>query len=268
MAAVDATSKDVVAVGSIFPYLAADTASAISASFLVSPFITIVDRSIMQNASGAKNMGDSVKEGFRELILRPVTFVRRPEFLMIWGLYAATYTAANFINTVCEDQGKDSRWPRFLGTTAVNMTACIAKDRAFTRMFGTTAPRGLPIATYALFTVRDAGTIAASFNLPEPASAGLQASFGVDKARADFAAQMLCPAAVQFFSTPLHLLGLDLYNNPKSSAAARAAFVAREYTKSVAARIGRIGPAFGVGGVGNTAFRKHFRGVVRDYRGV
>lgn len=40
---------------------AADTAAALSASFLVSPLITIVDRAIMQNASGAMKMGDSVR---------------------------------------------------------------------------------------------------------------------------------------------------------------------------------------------------------------
>ncbi len=34
-------------------YLACDVASALSASFLVSPAITIIDRSIIQNASGA-----------------------------------------------------------------------------------------------------------------------------------------------------------------------------------------------------------------------
>ncbi len=34
-------------------YLACDFASALSASFLVSPAITIIDRSIIQNASGA-----------------------------------------------------------------------------------------------------------------------------------------------------------------------------------------------------------------------
>ncbi len=34
-------------------YLACDAASALLSSFLVSPAITIIDRSIMQNASGA-----------------------------------------------------------------------------------------------------------------------------------------------------------------------------------------------------------------------
>lgn len=47
-----------VGIGSLY---AADAASSLCASFLVSPFITIVDRSIMQNASGAMKMGDSIR---------------------------------------------------------------------------------------------------------------------------------------------------------------------------------------------------------------
>lgn len=51
-------SSSQVALGSLY---AADFISAVGASFLVSPFITIVDRSIMQNASGAMKLSDSVR---------------------------------------------------------------------------------------------------------------------------------------------------------------------------------------------------------------
>ena len=142
------------------------------------------------------------------------------------------------------------------------MTACIAKDRAYTRMFGTAKPKPLPTMTYLLFATRDAGTVAASFNLPEPVSQALQEKYGLTKKRADFTAQMVCPAAVQFLSTPLHLWGLDLYNNPGNSMSSRVAIVAKNYLPSAFARIGRIGPAFGIGGVSNTAFRKELRSQV------
>jgi hypothetical protein len=81
----------------------------------------------------------------------------------------------------------------------------------------------------------------------------------MSRGKADFAAQMVCPAAVQFLSTPLHLLGLDLYNNPHHTVGEKLAFVSRQYWAAVGARIGRIGPAFGIGGVSNTAFRKSMR---------
>lgn len=74
-------------------------------------------------------------------------------------------------------------------------------------------------------------------------------------------AQFVTPAAIQIVSTPLHLLGLDLYNRPHaglSGADGRAAQVVKNWAKSALARIGRIVPAFGVGGVVNTKVRRGF----------
>ena len=71
------------------------------------------------------------------------------------------------------------------------------------------------------------------------------------------AAQFMTPAAVQLFSTPLHLLGLDLYNRPGVAWTERASRVTRDWAKSAFARMGRIIPAFGVGGVVNTKVRKN-----------
>ncbi|CAM9811544.1 unnamed protein product [Ascophyllum nodosum] len=251
----DGASK-VVPISSLY---AADLASALWASLVVSPFITIVDRSIIQNASGTKRMGDSVRAGFKELFLRPHVFLRRPEFFMIWGVYASTYTAANAVVTSCERRQVDNRLPKFIGTSVVNIATCISKDREFTRMFGATKPKSVPVPLYLLFMVRDGITIGASFNMPTPMSKYLQERAGLSDKTADIVSQLACPAGIQFFSTPLHLLGLDLYNKPKNSAYARGKFLASAYIPSVAMRICRIGPAFGIGGVGNTAFRKYFR---------
>lgn len=76
-------------------------------------------------------------------------------------------------------------------------------------------------------------------------------------------AQFVTPAAVQIFSTPLHLLGLDLYNRPgvaMGGAEGRVGRVVRDWAKSAAARICRIVPAFGVGGVVNMKVRKGLMG--------
>jgi|TARA_R110002003_G_scaffold132_8_gene12430 hypothetical protein len=76
-------------------------------------------------------------------------------------------------------------------------------------------------------------------------------------------AQFVTPAAVQLVSTPLHLLGLDLYNRPgvrMLGGEGRGARVLRDWAKSAAARICRIVPAFGVGGVVNTKVRRGLMG--------
>jgi hypothetical protein len=74
------------------------------------------------------------------------------------------------------------------------------------------------------------------------------------------AAQFVTPAAVQLVSTPLHLLGLDLYNRPDVRAGERVGRVLRDWGMSAVARICRFVPAFGVGGVVNTKVRKRFMG--------
>lgn len=80
-------------------------------------------------------------------------------------------------------------------------------------------------------------------------------------------AQFVTPAAVQLVSTPLHLLGLDLYNRPGVHVGGRdgrAARVLRDWGKSAAARICRIVPAFGVGGVVNTKVRRGLMGRLEE----
>jgi len=52
-----------------------------------------------------------------------------------------------------------------------------------------------------------------------------------------------------------HLMGLVLHNRPSATSAERASFIDREYVKTTAARMSRILPAFGFGGVVNKAAR-------------
>lgn len=74
------------------------------------------------------------------------------------------------------------------------------------------------------------------------------------------AAQFLVPAAMQVFSTPLHLLGLDLYNRNQATWTERFAKVRSGWSTSTLARVCRIVPAFGVGGVVNGNVRKRLMG--------
>jgi hypothetical protein len=69
-------------------------------------------------------------------------------------------------------------------------------------------------------------------------------------------AQFLAPATMQIFSTPLHLLGLDMYNRQRATWGERLAKVRAEWGMTTIARMGRIIPAFGVGGVVNRSVRE------------
>lgn len=120
----------------------------------------------------------------------------------------------------------------------------------------------IPKASYALFALRDSLTIFASFNLPPLIAPWLPLmSEEVERSvgRAGVA-QFLAPAGVQLFSTPLHLWGLDLYNRPGAPWRSRVQRVGRDWLGSSLARMGRVVPAFGVGGVVNSGVRGRMMG--------
>ncbi|KAI7874173.1 hypothetical protein K492DRAFT_232624 [Lichtheimia hyalospora FSU 10163] len=237
-----------------------DLAAAASSSALVAPFISVVDRAIIENANGKRPLGQGLKMGLTRIFTQPMQFAGTPQFRMIFGLYFSTYVTANVMDTTSEHWDiphGTAAWYKFLATSAINMSLCVLKDRAFARMFGVTASHSLPLMSYLLFAARDSLTIAASFTAPPVVTRWLLEEKQVfsSQKNAAITAQLSCPAAIQFISTPLHLLGLDLYNRSNVSPAQRFSLIRSEYLKSTLARVARIGPAFGIGGVGNTYFR-------------
>jgi hypothetical protein len=156
------------------------------------------------------------------------------------------------------------------------MSLCVYKDSYFAKAFngaasGPSPTAKIPKLSYALFAARDSLTIFASFNLPPliaPQLAQLppsvQKQFGrilSTEVGRNNTAQFLAPAAMQLFSTPVHLLGLDLFNRQgQLGFAERLARVTRDWSVSALARMGRIVPAFGVGGVVNGNVRRSLMG--------
>lgn len=123
-------------------------------------------------------------------------------------------------------------------------------------MFGTGDPKPMSVKSMGLFAARDSMTILASFSLPGIISAHMQRDMAVGKTTADTVAQLVTPVSMQIFNTPMHLLGLDIYNRPDANGVERRQFIQREYVKTVLARMARIFPAFGIGGVVNKYVRK------------
>jgi len=64
-------------------------------------------------------------------------------------------------------------------------------------------------------------------------------------------AQLISPLAVQVLVTPLHLLGLDLYNREGLKLMERLKHVKVLYPHALALRMIRFLPAYGIGGVIN-----------------
>lgn len=233
----------------------------------------------------------SLTSSLKGLITRPHHFLVSTPFLLIYTLYSCTYITANFIDTAVSTTSDKafshvSAGPiKFVSTAFVNMSICIYKDSRFAKLFGAQA-QGTPAAatsstaaqaachnikqlasspkipkiSLGLFGLRDSLTIFASFNVPQLISPHIPDFLASTPSSKTSLAQFTIPATVQIFSTPLHLLGLDLYNRQPAGglpAADRWARVKRDWAPSCAARIGRILPAYGVGGVVNTKLRAH-----------
>ena len=68
--------------------------------------------------------------------------------------------------------------------------------------------------------------------------------------------------SVQVLTTPLHLLGLDLYNRDRASSQDRMSFIRKEYVATAIFRMARALPAFGIGGVVNKQLRVQGKGLI------
>jgi hypothetical protein len=238
--------------------LTIDTFSAILSSALVAPAISIIDQAIFSNASGKETMGISIRNSLRKLVFSPGQFVKQPQFLWIWAVYSGTYIVANCTETVANHKQIDYAFPKFITSSAANISLSLAKDGYYTRKFGTAAKGSVPMGSYLCYGVRDSSTVLAGFILPKHGTEIL-VNYGLNRKTAGVASQLFTPCLMQFLSVPLHLYGMDLYNNPQHTTSDRMKFLKREYAKTVGARIGRIFPAFGVGGVANTWLRSHFK---------
>lgn len=235
-----------------------ESLAAVLSATAVAPAISIVDKAIVSNASGLEPLMPCLVNGIKALFTKPVYFIQQPSFLLILGVYSGTYIIANSIEAICERSNKNSFYPKFVGSSIANVSLSVAKDRAFARLFGQGDPRPFPKLSMSLFATRDSMTILASFSLPSLISSHMQDKLGYEKTFSDTSSQLITPVCMQLFSTPLHLHGLDLYNRNVVSTGtpSRLAFIQREYLKTTLARMARIFPAFGVGGVINKSMRK------------
>lgn len=245
-----------------------DAAVAIASTLTVVPVIAIVDKAIFSNASGKEPLGSSIRNSLAEVIQRPGVFFRSPAFRWIWAVYGGTYITANWISLYCERSHTPIDLPKFVGTSASNVTLSVLKDRAFSRYYGVVAPKPVPLTSLSMFATRDSLSILASFTLPGTVAAVLQSRYGMSADYAYMLAQVTTPLAAQIFSTPLHLLGMDVYNRPTLPFRSRFDFVIKEYAKTTIARMARVLPAFGAGGVLNKYLRQEVHAVQARIYGV
>jgi len=216
-------------------------------------------------------------------------------FGIVWTLYAATFTVANTVETVCKDYHLNTVSSAvFLSTFVVNVPLGVYKDIRFAQLFGaltgtpgeatTTAVRqmgiGIPPTTIpatvktrshvklrvsraatSVFLIRDAITLYGSFVLPPFVAKALPPDTFTNPHTEMTVSQLTVPVLTQLFATPLHLIGLDYHNRQRSLPLSdRFAQVRGSLLPSTVVRCIRIVPAFSIGCWTNTELRTLFHG--------
>ncbi|SPJ87817.1 uncharacterized protein FTOL_12286 [Fusarium torulosum] len=246
-------------------YFAVDLAAAAFASALVTPWVTAIDKLVFNKATS----GTSAMSSMRKWVSKPkATFASLfLPFLVYFGTYATAnmFDSFNAVQYDCDPSIVCSSAAKFAATTTVSSGLSIFKDAYFSRM---ACGGATPLLSYALFTLRDAVTIYASFNLPTVIAPKLAefpfASitpfaniFQSDDSRLKMA-QLFMPAASQIVSTPIHLLGLDVHARQVRMTIRERMSVIKRYTCfATPLRMIRVLPSFGIGSVANTGLRRN-----------
>jgi hypothetical protein len=303
--------------------LVGDVVVAVSVTALAAPFLTIIDKALVQRAAALANPSNapsvtvwsSMRSTWSHMIRHPIQFARSPTYLWMWGTYAVTYAAANTLRTLVPtgstesyrnealrgthrtlasrlDTTADSQRRRplqvwwsggaalLLGTSIVNSSASVLKDRAYARLYGnsSTVTNNVPKITYGLWILRDLTVIGAAFVMPNHVARFWQqqynnhaSEYGYRPSDASILriSQIATPVAAQVIAGPLHFIGLDYYNRSLSHIPSlrqrlldRWLCLRGSLGQVITARMMRIVPGYGIAGVLNTELRNQWEAKV------
>ncbi|KAJ5824313.1 hypothetical protein N7447_006653 [Penicillium robsamsonii] len=287
--------------------LAADVLIAAGSATLITPAVMIFDRLVVEKSFYNQPLFPAFRRHLWFSLTQPATFLTSRPSLLVWSLYTATFATANASETILSKwypkiDHAIAGMTTFASTFIVNSSVGIWKDVKFAQLFGhgntsmaptnntatpgstpttastsntTASPKTarsigrtrIPVATYSAFLVRDALTIFGSFSLPAMVSTSIPDSIASQEYLKILIAQLAIPASIQLVSTPIHLLGLDLYNRPQVMPTKdRISRVSRDWIGASLLRMCRIIPAFGIGGFVNTEGRLYLHDQLDDRR--
>jgi len=236
----------------------------VASALSVVPVVMGVDKAVTQAAAGMP-LGQALKKVAIDMVKRPRAIAI--PFGMVMGVYTLTYGANNLADVLGERYELGSTTQNSLklfGATGAYTSSSIVKDVAFAKMFSKAAEtaaevkRAVPMTTYGTFLFRDALIIGAGFILPAMVAGGFKSN-GMEKQTADKVAQLATPCAMQVVITPIHLLGLNLYNTPVATTSERLKAVAKTCPEATGVRMFRFFWAYGVGGLVNKSLNQRAR---------
>ncbi|KAH6656514.1 hypothetical protein BKA67DRAFT_672285 [Truncatella angustata] len=263
-------------------HLAVDIVAAVTAAAAISPIITATDRSVVESVTTGRPLVRTLAKHLLCPFTQPRIFFATKPVFVVWSLYAATYLTANASETLIEiflDADKALAGTLVSSAVfAVNTPLSVWKDVRFAQFFGTrvvaaqsstattastsvaAARRRMPASVSAAFLVRDIITVFGSFAIAPQFSAMIPDGLAQSAQAKASAAQLIVPAMTQIVATPVHLLGLDLYNRPgRKGVEERMNGARRKLLSTTVMRAFRLIPAYGFGIIFNGNLRSSLR---------
>ena len=100
-------------------------------------YIIIVRRAVVEKVASQQPFLHTLWAHTKSAVRRPGCFVFSRPFAILWNLYAATFIAANGVETLVSDWRPAAvSTATFLATVAVNVPLGISKDLRFAQIYG------------------------------------------------------------------------------------------------------------------------------------
>eukprot|EP00978_Attheya_sp_CCMP212_P021234 scaffold61822_cov52-Attheya_sp.AAC.7 len=238
---------------------------ALAASLLISPLVSIVDKTMMQPLKGVGSFMKAVAQSSAKMASHPREFFGSMPFRLTVLVYFGTYAVANVSEVALDEYRVPDELQRKkvkVGAASLaNVSLLMWRDAKFAREFSSIGAKFFkptPIRTLALFGVRDMTTMVATFYGAPEAAKYLYKEHHFNQEFAEISTALTIPVLSQFLTAPLHVYAMDYFNRQRARPAERLALVSSQYGKVALARGLRILPAFGLGSYSNNKFREAF----------
>lgn len=214
-------------------------------SLFISPFMTIIDTSIIKTQINNKTLFKTMKDT-TSLFLNNKYYFLKP-FRIMFMVYSSTYVSANSINLYCKNNNWENKIPLLIGTSIINISMISYKDKIYSNLFSKSIIK-FPIKSYSLFILRDILTISSTFIFKNDVIYFIDRNTNLNSNYTSIFTSLFLPIFTQTISTPIHIYAIDIYNNPKNNIYDRLNIITKSYKHVCLGRILRIIPAFCLGG--------------------
>lgn len=242
----------------------ADALAGICTGLAVSPLNTVVDKSVMEFANRKyPSIWSAAGNSLKEMVTHPLRFIGGFEFRWMCFVYFPTFTVSNVADHCNLTDAVPHPIQKLLAVFLTNTVTSLMKDRVYIRRLNPHKPiEPLPVSSLMLLFTRDILAMAAAFTVPPIAAKYMKDNHGWDYNNAERIFQLTCPPLLQIFVVPIHLLALGLYNDKGKTMVEHFKYIRSIYFSTVALRMMRFLPSYGIGGIFNIELRKYLKGNV------